>query len=277
MEQHETKTLRLNDGNSMPRIGMGFYQVPEGEDFETSLKTGLQMGYRLIDTAAAYQNERSIGKAIRESGVKREEIFLTTKLWVQDYGFENAKRSIDGALKRLGLEYVDLLLLHRPAGDAIGAYRALEAAKKEGKIRSIGVCNHTTPQLTALMRETSVVPAVNQVECHPLQQQLKLRRELERHGIVLESWFPLGHGSKRLRLNETLGAIAEKHGKSLSQVILRWHLQEGFVVIPKSSNPGHMRENLDLFPSGFPTGTWRPSVRCMRTGISEGIQRTRKK
>lgn len=240
-------TLLMNDGNRIPQIGMGVYLVPDDESCVESLKTGLQMGYRLIDTAAAYQNETSVGRAIRESGVPREEIFVTTKLWVQDYGFENAKKAIDRCLSRLSLDYADMILLHRPAGDNIGAYKALEEAQKAGKIRSIGVCNHTILQLQALMSETDVVPAVDQMECHPLQQQPELRKELAKHQILLESWFPLGHGSKRLRFNEQLQALAEKYGKSISQIILRWHVQEGFVVIPKSSNPEHMKENLAVF------------------------------
>ncbi len=241
------QTFTLNDGNKIPQLGLGFYLSESGEATVEYVKNGLKAGYRLLDTAAAYMNERSIAQGIRESGVPREEIFLTTKLWVQDYGYENATRAIDGALRRLDTDYLDLLLLHRPAGDNVGAYKAMEDAQKAGKIRSIGVCNHTVPQLTALMEQTTVVPAVNQMECHPLQQQKELRKLLAQHDIRLESWFPLGHGSKRLRFNEALNAIAEKNNKTIGQVILRWHLQEGFIAIPKSANPDHQKENLDIF------------------------------
>lgn len=238
---------KLNDGNEMPAIGMGVYLVEDNETCVEMLKTGFSLGYRMIDTAAAYENERSVGRAIRESGLPRGEIFLTTKLWVQDYGYNNALAAVDRCLDRLGTDYIDLLLLHRPAGDNIGAYHALEEAQRKGLVRSIGVCNHTVPQLQALLAQTSVIPAVDQVECHPLQQEKQLRPLLDEKGILLESWFPLGHGSKRLKFNEQLQGLAEKYGKSISQIILRWHIQEGFAVIPKSANPEHMKENLDIF------------------------------
>ena len=240
-------SLKMNDGYSIPQLGMGAYLLPDGEECYNSIRSGLEMGLRLIDTASAYTNERTVGRAIRESGIPREEIFLTTKLWVQDYGYENALKGIDRSMERLGLDYVDLFLLHRPAGDNIGAYKALEEAQRQGKIRSIGICNHTKPQLEALLSATDVVPAINQMECHPLQQQKELRPFLEEKGILMESWFPLGHGSKRLKFNETLGAIAAKTGKSVSQVILRWHVQEGFIIFPKSTNPDHMKENMEIF------------------------------
>ena len=240
-------TLKMNDGYSIPQLGMGAYLLPDGDECYNSIRSGLDLGLRLIDTAAAYQNERTVGCAIRESGVDRGEIFLTTKLWVQDYGYENALKSIDGALQRLDIGYIDLLLLHRPAGDNIGAYKALEEVQRQGKVRSIGICNHTKPQLEKLLAATDVVPAINQMECHPLQQQKGLRPFLEEKGILMESWFPLGHGSKRLKFNETLTAIAEKAGKSVSQVILRWHIQEGFIIFPKSTNPDHMKENMEIF------------------------------
>ena len=240
-------SLKMNDGYSIPQLGMGAYQLPDGDECYKSIREGLDLGLRLIDTAAAYQNERTVGRAVRESGIAREEVFLTTKLWVQDYGHDNALRAIDGALQRLNMDYIDLLLLHRPAGDNIGAYKALEEAQRAGKVRSIGVCNHTRPQLEQLLLATDVIPAVDQMECHPLQQQKGLRPLLESKGILMESWFPLGHGSKRLKFNETLIAIAEKNGKSVSQVILRWHVQEGFVIFPKSTNPDHMKENMEIF------------------------------
>ena len=239
--------LKMNDGRSIPQIGMGVYLVEDDEACVESLKTGLKMGYRMIDTAASYMNERSVGKAVRESGVPREEIFVTTKLWVQDYGYENALKAVDRCLDRLGLDYVDLLLLHRPAGDNIGAYKALEEAQRQGKARSIGVCNHTVSQLENLLAQTDVIPAVDQMECHPLQQEVALRPLLAEKNILLESWFPLGHGSKRLKFNGPLNDIAQAKGKSVSQIILRWHIQEGFIVIPKSSNPEHMKENLEVF------------------------------
>ena len=240
-------SLKMNDGYSIPQLGMGAYQLPDGDECYKSIRDGLDLGLRLIDTASSYENERTVGRAIRESGIPREEIFLTTKLWVQDYGYENALQGIDRSMERLGVDYVDLFLLHRPAGDNIGAYKALEEAQRQGKIRSIGICNHTKPQLEALLAATDVMPAINQMECHPLQQQKELVPFLKEKGILMESWFPLGHGSKRLKFNETLTAIAEKTGKSVSQVILRWHIQEGYIIFPKSTNPDHMKENMEIF------------------------------
>lgn len=239
--------IRLNDGHEMPQMGIGLYQVPDDDSCVEYVKSSLEMGFRLIDTAASYLNERSVGKGIKASGIPREEIFVTTKLWVQDYGYEKALKAIDGALERLGLEYVDLMLLHRHEGDSLGAYKAMEEAQKQGKIKSIGVCNYTVKYMQELLENTSVIPAVNQVECHPLQQEKALRELMNPKNIRLESWFPLGHGSKRLKFNETLTAMAEKYQKSISQIILRWHIQEGFVVIPKSMNPEHMKENMTAF------------------------------
>ena len=240
-------TLQLNDGRKIPQMGIGLYLVPDGEECAEYVSKALQMGYRLIDTAASYLNERSVGEGIRRSGVPREEIFVTSKLWIQDYGYEKALNAIDAALERLGLEYLDLMLLHRHEGDSLGAYRALEDAQKAGKVRSIGVCNYSLAYLEELLEHATVVPAVNQVECHPLQQEKKVRPLMEKNGIVLESWFPLGHGSKRLKFNETLSALAEKYGRSVQQIILRWHIQEGFVPIPKTMNPKHLKENLMTF------------------------------
>ena len=241
------KKITLNDGKKIPQLGFGLYQVPDDESCVNYVKDALQMGYRLLDTAASYENERSVGKGIRESGIPREEIFVTSKMWVQDYGYEAGKKAIDASLDRLGLDYMDLYLLHRPAGDNVGAYKAMEEALLEGKIRSIGVCNHSVGQLNKLIEATTVVPAVDQMECHPLQQEKELRTYLDKKGIALQSWFPLGHGSKRLRFNETLTALAEKYKRSVSQIMLRWHIQEGFVAIPKSMNPDHMKENLAIF------------------------------
>lgn len=254
--------LQMNDGNRIPQLGMGVYLMEEEASCVESLKTGLSMGYRMIDTAAAYMNEAAVGRAVRESGIPRDEIFVSTKLWVQDYGRENASHAIDRCLERLQMDYIDLLFIHRPAGDNIGAYQAMEDAYRQGKVKSVGICNHTVPQLERLLKETTIVPAVNQMECHPLQQEKELRKFLKPKQILLESWFPLGHGSKRLSLNENLNQIAEVHQKSVSQIILRWHIQEGFVVIPKSTNPEHMKENMEIFDFSL-TNTEMEIIRAM--------------
>ncbi len=240
-------TLKMNDSYEIPQLGIGAYLLPDGEECYNTVRTALDLGYRHIDTAEAYLNERTVGRAIRESGIEREEIFLTTKLWVQDYGYEQALKAIDLMMQRLDIGYIDLLLLHRPVGDNIGAYKALEEVQRQGLVHSIGICNHTRPQLEALLDATDVVPAVNQMECHPLQQQVELRPFLEKKGILLESWFPLAHGSKRIRFNETLLALAEKYGRTLQQIVLRWHMQEGFITFPKSTNPDHMKANMEVF------------------------------
>lgn len=240
-------TFKLNDGHEIPSTGFGVFMVEAGDPCKEAVLSALKAGYRMIDTAAAYFNEVDVGAAIKESGIPREEIYVTSKLWMQDYGYEAAKKGIDASLENLGLDYMDLYLLHQPYGDTMGAWRALEEAVDEGKIRSIGVSNHTEKFLKKMITNMKILPAVNQMECNPLFQQKELRKYMGQYGIRMEAWYPLGHGNRELFENVELKAIAEKYQKSVGQVILRWHLQEGIVAIPKAMNPVHIKENLELY------------------------------
>ncbi len=240
-------TFTMNNGRDIPAVGFGVFLVENNGPTERAVTSALKAGYRLIDTAAAYRNETDVGRAIKNSGIPRDEIFVTSKLWIQDYGYEAAKKGIDASLKNLGLDYMDLYLLHQPYGDTAGAWRALEEAVRAGKIRSIGISNHTVSLLKNLLPHMEILPAVNQMECNPLFQQKELRKYMEKYGILLEAWYPLGHGDKRLLENDTLKTIAEKHQKSAAQIILRWHLQEGIVAIPKATSEAHIKSNLELF------------------------------
>lgn len=212
-----------------------------------AVSSALSLGYRHIDTAAAYFNEEEVGKAVRDSGIPREEIFVTSKLWLQDYGYELAKAGIETSLRKLGLDYMDLYLLHQPYGDVAGAWKALEEAKKEGKIRSIGVSNMTPNLWKKIVPQFDTIPAVNQVEYNPTFQQRELRKLLAKDRVVLEAWFPLGHGNKGLLENPLVTSLAAKYGKNAGQIILRFEVQEGVVVLPKSTNPGRIAGNIDIF------------------------------
>ena len=240
-------TMKLNNGQQIPAQGFGVFLVENGGPCEDAVSKALQAGYRLIDTAAAYFNETDVGKAIRNSGIPREDIFITSKLWMQDYGYEAAKKGIDDSLKKLGLEYMDLYLLHQPYGDTAGAWKALEEAVRAGKIKSIGISNHTVKLLSNLIPKMEILPAVNQMECNPFFQQKELRKYLDQYGIRLEAWYPLGHADKALLGDDRLVKIAKKYGKSVVQVILRWHIQEGIVAIPKATSMEHIKANLDIF------------------------------
>ncbi len=240
-------TMKLNNGQEIPAQGFGVFMVENNGPCEDAVTKALAAGYRLLDTAAAYFNETDVGKAIKSSGISREEIFVTSKLWLQDYGYEAAKKGIDDSLKKLGLDYMDLYLLHQPYGDTAGAWKALEEAVRAGEIKSIGVSNHTVKLLSDLIPKMEILPAVNQMECNPFFQQKELRKYMEQYGIRLEAWYPLGHADKELLSDVRLSKIAEKYGKSVVQVILRWHLQEGIVAIPKATSMEHIKENLDIF------------------------------
>ena len=240
-------TMKLNNGQEIPAQGFGVFMVENNGPCEDAVTKALAAGYRLLDTAAAYFNETDVGKAIKSSGIPREEIFVTSKLWLQDYGYEAAKKGIDDSLKKLGLSYMDLYLLHQPYGDTVGAWKAMEEAVHAGKIKSIGVSNHTVKLLSDLIPEMEILPAVNQMECNPFFQQKELRKYMEQYGIRLEAWYPLGHADRELLSDARLSKIAEKYGKSVVQVILRWHLQEGIAAIPKATSMEHIRENLDIF------------------------------
>lgn len=240
-------SIPLSNGVRMPQIGLGVYLVTDVAVCEASVKTALETGYRLIDTAALYRNERAVGRGIRASGVPRDEIFLTTKLWPSQYGPQKARVAIDECLERLDCGYVDLLLLHQPVGDVPSAWRALEDAVDAGKVRAIGVSNFRVDDLDKLLASARVAPVVDQVELHPHWQQPELVPYLQRHGVVPEAWYPLGHGSQKLLGEPAIVAAAGAHGKSPVQVVLRWHVQRGFVTIPKSTNPAHIAANLDVF------------------------------
>lgn len=240
------ETVDLSDGLTMPSIGLGVYTITDGDVCQRSVESALASGYRLIDTAVVYGNERPVGRGIAASGVPRGDIFVTTKMWLSDYGYEAAVASIDASLERLGLDYVDLMLLHQPYPDWSGAWRAMEEAVDAGKIRSIGVSNFEIADIDALLSVARIAPVVNQIEMHPFYQRPELVAHLRDKGIAVESWAPLGHGRQQLLSEPVLAELAAKHGRTVHQVLLRWHLQQGFIVIPKSTNPAHIAANLDV-------------------------------
>lgn len=241
------ETFTLNDGVVIPSVGFGVLMIPVGDETYNAVRTALSLGYRHIDTAAAYFNEADVGRAIRDSGIPREEIFVTSKLWLQDYGYEPAKKGIETSLKNLGLGYIDLYLIHQPYGDVPGAWKAMEEAKKEGKIRSIGVSNMTLKILNSFVRQFDTMPSVNQVECNPLYQQKEIRKLMAEHDVRLEAWYPLGHGDKALLENPVITALAEKYKKNPGQIILCFENQEGFIVLPKSTHEKRIKGNIDIF------------------------------
>lgn len=239
--------ISLNDGCQIPQFGMGVYMVPAGEATKTAVADALSMGYRHIDTAHAYQNEASVGEAVRESGVPRDQVWVTSKLWPSEYGRGKTAQAIDRMLGRLGLEYIDLLLLHQQFGDYMGAWADMEDAVLAGKVRSIGLSNFESGRLEEVCETASIKPSVLQVECHPYYPQDKLRQRIAPYGTVIECWYPLGHGDSKLLSEPILSEIGDKHGKTPAQVILRWHIQEGNVIFPKSTNPDHIRANAAIF------------------------------
>ncbi|MCW2693462.1 MAG: 2,5-diketo-D-gluconic acid reductase [Mycobacterium sp.] len=244
----QVPSIRLNNGVEIPQLGFGVFQVPPDEVIEP-VTTAIRAGYRLLDTAAAYQNEEGVGKAIADAGVPREELFITTKLWNADQGYDNALRAFDASLQKLGIDQVDLYLIHWPLPKRdryVETWKALEKIYADGRARAIGVSNFTERHLNRLLDETDVVPAVNQVELHPRLPQEELRAFHAQHGIATEAWSPIGQG-KGLLDDPVIGAIAERVGKSPAQVVLRWHVQLGNLVIPKSVTPSRIRENIDVF------------------------------
>lgn len=240
------KTVKLNNGVEMPAIGFGVYQIPAG-DTERCVSDALEVGYRMIDTAASYFNEKQVGDAIRHSGLKREEIFVTTKLWVQDHEYDDTLRAFDLSMKKLGLDYLDLYLIHKPYGNYYAAWRAMERLYKEGRIRAIGVTSFSSERLQDLFLHNEIKPAVNQLETHPFFQQQAAHRFLEQEGIRHEAWAPFAEGQNDIFNNPLLKAIAGKYGKTVGNVILRWLNQRGVVVIPKSVRKERMIENLNIF------------------------------
>ncbi|MBN9607667.1 MAG: aldo/keto reductase [Actinomycetales bacterium] len=263
--------LTLNDGRSIPQLGLGVFQMEPG-DTERLVGEALAMGYRHIDTAAAYRNEDGVGRAIASSGVPREEIFVTTKLWNRDQGADSAHRAIETSLEKLGLDHVDLYLIHWPRPDLdlyVETWRAMEAFRQEGLTLSIGVSNFTPAHLGRLLEETGTVPAVDQVELHPAFAQTELRKFTAEHGIAIESWGPLGQGKYDLFGTPAVADAAAAHGVSPAQIVIRWHLQNGLIVFPKSSHPERMRENLDVF--GFElTGEQMAAIDALDSGNRVG-------
>ncbi len=240
-----TPIITLNDGNKIPQLGYGVFLIDKDEDAEKCVLEALKVGYRHIDTAHAYFNERGVGKAIKKSGIPRKDIFITSKLWINEYGEEITYKAIEKMLKRLDTDYIDLLLLHHPFNDYVGAYKAMERAQKEGKVKSIGISNFYGEDLDKILNNCTVKPAVNQVETHPYFDQRDLVKKLEPYGTKIESWYPLGHGDKTLLNEEVFNKLAKKYKKTNSQIILRWHIQKGFIVFPKSLT--HIKENFEIF------------------------------
>lgn len=238
--------LKLNNGVLMPQMGYGVYQVTP-EECERCVADALSVGYRMIDTAQAYHNEEGVGNAIKKSGVAREDIFLVSKVWISNYGYEKAKASIDESLRKLGTDYIDLMLLHQPFCDRYGAYRALQDAYKEGKLRAIGVSNFYPDHFIDIASNMEIVPAVNQVETHVFDQQTEAQGIMKEFGTHIMSWGPLAEGRNGFFTNETLAAIGAKYGKSVAQIALRWLLQRGIIIIPKSTHIERMQQNIDIF------------------------------
>ncbi len=239
--------VTLNNGVKMPQEGFGVFQVPDPEVCKNSVLDAISSGYRLIDTAASYGNEEAVGAAIRESCVAREELFITTKLWVQDASYEAAKKAIQTSLDKLGLEYIDLYLLHQPMGDYFGAYRAMEEAYKEGRLKAIGVANFYPEVLANFCETVEIIPAVNQVELHPFFQQTKALELMNEYGVKPEAWGPFAEGRNGIFTHPVLTKIGEKYGKSAAQVALRWNVERGVTVIPKSTHKDRMEQNIDIW------------------------------
>ena len=237
----------LNNGVKMPLLGFGTYLLRDGFECEQSVLNALNIGYRLIDTAAVYNNEDSVGRAIKKSNVKREEIFVTTKFLPADIGYEETKRAFETSLKKLGLDYIDLYLIHLPQGDVHSSWEAMEELYKVGKVRAIGVSNFNMDQIQNLLKRHSVVPAVNQVETHPFSQKTEMQKALKSQAIQLESWAPFAQGKNNLFNHELLKGLSVKYNKSIAQVVLRWLIQKGVVAIPKSTNVNRMNENFNVF------------------------------
>lgn len=240
------KTVTLNNGVVMPQIGYGVYQVSPAE-CERCVSDALSVGYRMIDTAQAYHNEEGVGAAVKKSGIAREELFLVSKVWISNYGFDKAKASIYESLRKLGTDYIDLMLLHQPFCDRYGAYRALEAAYKEGKVRAIGVSNFYPDHFIDLASNVEIVPAVNQVETHVFDQQIEAQGYMKEFGTHMMAWAPLAEGRNNFFTNPVLEDIGSKYGKSVAQVALRWLIQRDVIIIPKSVHVERMQQNLDIF------------------------------
>ena len=239
--------VKLNNGIEMPILGFGVYQIEDQVLCEQCVYDAIEAGYRSIDTAAAYGNEEAVGRAIKRSGVPREDLFITTKLWISDAGYDKAKKAFEASMKRLQLDYLDLYLIHQPFNDYYGAWHAMEELYKEGRIRSIGVSNFMPDRLVDLILHNEITPAVNQVETNPFYQQIEAEAFMQEKGVQIESWAPFAEGKNNMFQNETLAAIASKYGKSIAQVVLRWLIQRNIVVIPKSIRKERIIENFNVF------------------------------
>lgn len=239
------QNVKLNNGVEMPILGFGVFQVKDLEECERSVVEAIETGYRLIDTAQSYGNEEAVGKAIKRCGVAREELFITTKLFIQSNGYEGTKRAFEISLKKLQLDYLDLYLIHQPFGDVYGEWRAIQDLYKEGKIRAIGVSNFQPDRLIDLIIHNEIVPALNQIETHPFHQQIETQKFLQENKVQIESWGPFAEGKNNIFQNELLGSIGEKYNKSIAQVILRWLTQRGIVAIPKSVHKERIEENFN--------------------------------
>jgi diketogulonate reductase-like aldo/keto reductase len=257
--------ITLNDGNRIPQVGFGVFMIPNDGPTYDAVLAALKAGYRHIDSAAAYFNEEDVGKAVRDSGIPREEIFITSKLWLQDHGYEEAKVGIARSLRKLALGYIDLYLIHQPYGDVAGAWKAMEEAKAEGKLRSIGVSNMSANIWDKFVPEFDTKPAVNQVEFNPFFQQKAVRELMAQTDTKLEAWYPLGHGNESLLTNSVITRLAEKYGKNAGQIILRFETQEGVIVLPKSTNLERIRTNLDIYDFEL-TETEMDEMRSLDTG-----------
>lgn len=241
------QNLALNNGVQIPMIGYGTFQIKDAAQCEQCVSEALEMGYRLIDTAAAYDNEPAVGSALYSSQIPREDVFVTTKLWVQDAGYDNTLKAFDTSLKKLKLSYLDLYLIHQPFGDIYGSWRAMERLYREGAVKAIGVCNFTPDRMVDLCMNHEVKPTVNQIEVHPFFQQEEAMRVMKEYGIVTEAWGPLSEGQKDIFNHKVLKKIAEKYERTTAQIILRWHFQRGTVTIPKTVHPERMKENIHIW------------------------------
>lgn len=238
--------ITLSNGVKMPQLGYGVYQVTKDE-CERCVLDALDVGYRSIDTAQSYFNEEEVGAAIEKSGIDRKEIFLTSKVWIEHFGYEECKKSVLESMEKLRTDYLDLMLLHQPFGDTYGAWRALEELYEAGKLRAIGISNHYVDRMVEFANFTRIKPMVNQMEVHPYNQQIELKKWMDKYDIRLEAWAPFGEGKNGLFTNEILSDIASKHGKTTAQVMLRWHIQRGVIIIPKSVHKERMSENFNIF------------------------------
>lgn len=261
------ENIKLNDGNNIPVIGFGVFMIPNDGSTYKAVKEALEVGYRHFDTATAYFNEEEVGRAIRDSGIPRNEIFITSKLWLSHYGYEKAKIGIERSLKKLGLDYIDLYLLHQPYGDVLGAWKALEEAKKEGKIKSIGVSNMTPKLWNNFIPQFDIKPAVNQIEFNPFTQQKEIRSLMEKTNTKLEAWYPMGHGNKELLNNPLILNLAKKYNKDAGQICIRFEVQEGVITLPKATNINHIKNNINVFDFEFSEEEMN-ELRALDTGKS---------